>query len=238
MIDGSAETESTERHAGGHPRLRRLFVVLLLLTIAACLGVAALAYRTRERYRAEIARLHSAMSDLERARLDHLMSSDESKLRLALTLIRKQARLEPALHLSVSVDSNAMYLEHEGATLRAMPIEIAAERSIGIAPDTVHLAPPRGVRTVARILSESEAWEVPAWVYTDRGLTLPGERAIGGALGPAAILLDGGSLIYTMPAVGPLNDSAYVLPGAIRVRRDDMMAILPNLHAGMRVYFY
>ena len=54
----------------------------------------------------------------------------------------------------------------------------------------------------------------------------------------AAIRLDGGTVIYTLPSVGPLNDSNYVLPGAIRVRASDLKAIVPNLRPGVAVYFY
>jgi phosphoribosylamine--glycine ligase len=61
---------------------------------------------------------------------------------------------------------------------------------------------------------------------------------LAGALGPAAIRLDGGTVIYSLPSVGPLNDSSYVLPGAIRVRASDLKAIVPNLRPGVAVYFY
>jgi hypothetical protein len=101
----------------------------------------------------------------------------------------------------------------------------------------VHIAAPRGKRTVEQVLSEGDVWDVPAWVYTDRGLP-PGETRMKGALGPVAVRLDGGTVIYSMPRVGPLNDSSYVLPGAIRVRANDLKAIVPNLRPGVAVYFY
>ena len=87
------------------------------------------------------------------------------------------------------------------------------------------------------VLDETGVWDVPAWAYTDRGLP-PGEAHLKGALGPAAVRLDGGTVIYSMPSVGPLNDSSYVLPGAIRVRASDLRAIVPNLRPGVAVYFY
>jgi hypothetical protein len=118
-----------------------------------------------------------------------------------------------------------------------MPITVGPERRVGTPPDTVHLAAPRGKRTVEQVLVEDDAWQVPAWVYTDRGVAA-GEPTLKGALGPAAIRLDGGTVIYSMPSVGPLNDSGYVLPGAIRVRAGDLKAISPNLHPGVAVYFY
>lgn len=192
----------------------------------------------RKRYGAEIDRLRASMTDLERKRTDEIVSQDESRMRVAIALIRRQARMEGSLHLAVSVDSSAMYLEREGALLREMPVHVGPERRVGIAPDTVHLVPPRGVRTIARVLTASDAWEVPEWVYIDRGLPVPTERTVRGSLGAGAILLEGGTILYSMPTEGPLSDSAYVMPGAVRARAEDLQAILPNLSAGMRVYFY
>ena len=131
-----------------------------------------------------------------------------------------------------------MYLEREGALLREMPVVVGPEKRVGIAPDTVHLAPPLGVRRVARVLTEADAWEVPSWVYTDRGLPLPLDRVVPGGLGPVAILLDGGTVIYSLPSSGPLADSSYALPGAVRARAQDLRAVIPNLAPGTRIYFY
>jgi hypothetical protein len=208
--------------------------VILALFAGADLWVAA----QRERYEREIERLRASMTTLERQRADAIVSQERGKLRLAVELMRRQAHLEPGLHLSIAVDSGTMTLEREGALLRGMAVQIGPERRIGIAPDTVLLAAPRGVRTVARVLDDSAAWEVPAWVYADRELVQPAARALRGALGPAAIVLDGGTVIYSIPSVGPLNDSAYVLPGSIRARTEDLRAIVPNLTPGMRVYLY
>ena len=59
-----------------------------------------------------------------------------------------------------------------------------------------------------------------------------------GALGAGAIVLSGGAVIYARPSDGPLSDSTYVLPGAIRARTQDLRAIAPNLTPGMAVYLY
>ena len=53
-----------------------------------------------------------------------------------------------------------------------------------------------------------------------------------------AVVLDGGTVLYSMPAAGPLADSAYVLPGSVRVRAEDLEAIMPNVQRGTAVYFY
>jgi hypothetical protein len=131
-----------------------------------------------------------------------------------------------------------MYLEREGALLREIPVEMGPERRVGTPPDTVHMAIPRGARTVARIVGPTDGWEVPTWVYADRGLTPPEERTVRGALGPVAIVLEGGTVVYSLPKAGPLNDSAYVLPGGVRARAEDLRAIVPNLKRGTTVYFY
>ncbi len=210
-------------------------MAIALLTF---LAIDAWLIRKRLRYRGEIERLRAEMTSLERSRTDAILARDENRLRLALELIRRQARIDKDLHLSVTVDSGVMFLEREGAHLREMPIQIGPERTVGVAPDTVRMVAPRGARTIERIIDENESWEVPAWVYGDRGLPPSQDRTIKGALGPAAIVLSGGTVIYSMPSVGPLNDSAYVLPGSIRARAADLKAILPNLQNGMTVYFY
>ena len=217
-----------------HPGL----VATMLVAVLALLAMDAWIVAKRTRYRDEIRRLRASMTALERTRADQIVAQEENKLRVALALIRRQARREGGLHLAVSIDSSAMYLEREGALLREMPVQVGPERRVGIPPDTVRLVPPRGVRTIARVLGAQDAWEVPEWVFVDRGITPPAERSVRGALGPAAILLEGGTIVYSMPSAGPLNDSAYVLPGAIRARTEDLQAVLPNLGAGTRVYFY
>jgi hypothetical protein len=194
--------------------------------------------RKRERYIEEDARLRDGMSGLQRQQADAILSNEQNKVRMMIELVRRQAQIDKQLHLAVPVDSGVMYLEQDGALLREMPVQVGPERRVGTPPDTVYMVAPRGTRTVERILAGSDAWEIPAWVYTDRGIAVPTDRALKGALGPAAIVLVGGTVIYSLPNVGPLNDSTYVLPGSIRTRSADIQAIAANLKAGMTVYFY
>ncbi len=239
--DMKPDAPAGERRRPGWAEFRHSYPGLIAtmgVALIALLAMDVWIFAKRQRYDNEIRRLRASMTALERQRADQIVAQEESKLRVAIELLRRQAQMENALHLSVTVDSNAMYLEREGAMLRAMPVEIGPERLVGIAPDTVHLAAPRGVRTVSRVLSADVAWDVPAWVYADRGVPIPPARSVRGALGPVALLLDGGTVIYSMPNVGPLNDSTYVMPGAVRARADDLRAMLPNLTPGVRVYFY
>jgi hypothetical protein len=119
-----------------------------------------------------------------------------------------------------------------------MPVKIGPEATVGSAPNEVRLAPPLGKRVVVRIVDLSYAWDVPAWVWTQRGLARPPSRRVEGALGPVAILLDGGAVIYSRPASGPLAADDYVLPGSARAEAADLEAIRENLAPGMPVYFY
>lgn len=230
----------TDRRRASWREFRRSYPgIIATATVAILIFLAADAWLVTRylRYRRETAELRASMSDVERKRTDELLAQNENRLKVMVELFKRQANLDQTLHLSVSLDSGVMYLEREGALLREMPITVGPEKRVGVPPDTVHVAAPRGKRTVERILGDSDAWAIPRWVFADRGL-VPGDSVLAGALGPAAIELDGGTVIYSLPTVGPLNDSAYVLPGAIRVRASDLRAIAPNLHPGVAVYFY
>lgn len=192
----------------------------------------------RVKYDREIERLRAGMTAVERRKADAEIASNERRLQVMVELARRQAVGDKDLHLSLAVDSGVMHLAREGAVLRNMSVRVGPEKWVGSAPDTVKMVAPRGTRTVEKVLDGSAAWEVPAWVYADRSVAVPGDRTLAGALGPAAVLLSGGTVLYTMPTVGPLNDSSYVMPGSIRARTEDLEAVVPNLKPGMTVYFY
>jgi hypothetical protein len=238
-------TTGQSSHLPAHPqrpwrawfRRHQVLTAFFVAFVLALAAVNAWVLTRRQRYLDEIDRLRASMTQLERERTDQLVAQEDNKLRLAIALIQKQARIERTLHLSVALDSGAMFLEREGAMLREMPVQVGSERRVGLTPDTVRLAAPRGVRTVARVIDDTTSWEVPAWVYLDRGIEAPQQRVIAGALG-LAVILDGGAIIYAQPSVGPLADSTYVMPGAIRARPEDLRAIFPNIAPGTRVYLY
>jgi len=64
-----------------------------------------------------------------------------------------------------------------------------------------------------------------------------GERTVAD-LSDTKIVLDGGTEILTSPSKELRNDSTPVPPGSLRIRKEDLDAIMPNLSAGMKVYFY
>ena len=61
-----------------------------------------------------------------------------------------------------------------------------------------------------------------------------GERTVAD-LSDNKITLDGGAIILSAKTA---NDSTPIPPGSLRIPLDDMKAIMPNLNAGMKVYFY
>jgi hypothetical protein len=229
------------RRSGRWNEFRRAYpgvIGTLWVALVALLVTDAMLARKRDEYGAEVARLRNGMSVVERRSADLELANHEKQLRVMVELARRQAQGDKELHLSVAVDSGVMYLEREGALLREMPVRVGPERVVGVRPNTFHMVAPRGSRTVEKILTADSTWAIPLWVYADRGVRADSNPVMKGALGEAAIVLNGGAVIYGDPRVGPLADSTYVLPGSIRARLADLRAIVPNLRPGTNVYLY
>jgi hypothetical protein len=64
-----------------------------------------------------------------------------------------------------------------------------------------------------------------------------GERTVAD-LSSSRIVLDGGAQILVSSTSSLANDSTPIPPGSLRIGAEDMKAIMPNLKAGMKVYFY
>jgi len=64
-----------------------------------------------------------------------------------------------------------------------------------------------------------------------------GERTVAD-LSDTKITLDGGTQILSSRSTHVANDSTPIPPGSLRISIEDMKAIMPNLSAGMKVYFY
>ena len=234
-------TEQVERRRQSWREFRLAYpgiVTVLFVVLVSMVAIDGWLVYQRVRYARETARLRASMTDQERRKADMVIAAEQNRTRVALELMRRQANIDKDLHLSVAVDSGVMYLERDGALLREMPVDVGSEKRVGNAPDTMKIVAPRGARTVERVLGAKDRWEIPKWVYVDRGLPVPDDRMVAGAPGSGAIVLSGGAVIYTHPTDGPLRDSSYVLPGAIRVRVQDLRAIAPNLTPGMTVYLY
>lgn len=208
---------------------------LILLGLAALDGL--LLYK-RSRYREETERLRAGMSSFERSRSDAILAAEADQTGLMLQLARRQSFGDEALHLAVSSDSSFVALDRGGVRLRTMPARFGPERRVGVPPDTLWVAVPRGMRTIERRLTPADRFELPAWLWSDRQQVAPTERWEQGWTGVDALVTSGGTLIYAVPATGPLADSSYVMPGSIRLDAADLKAIRDNVTPGMRVYFF
>jgi hypothetical protein len=206
----------------------------LLLIVDVALGVAAW------RYSRQTAAAQQGMTGLERERSDALMAAEKDRMALLLALVRQQSVQDRRLNLSVSLDESTMDLQREGAQLRHMKVALGPEAAVGAEPDVVRLVPPRGRRQLVRVVGGDFEWAPPRWVFAHRGLAAPpaAERSVTGGLGDLALVLDDGTVIYTLPARGPLSDRDYVMPGTVRAQLEDLLAIRENLTPGLPVYFH
>jgi hypothetical protein len=64
-----------------------------------------------------------------------------------------------------------------------------------------------------------------------------GERTVAD-LSSSEIVLDGGAKILVASSSSLAADSTQIPAGSLRIGAEDMKAIMPNLKAGMKVYFY
>ncbi len=218
-------------HSG---RGRSVLVVFVIVALAAN----AVLLSRYLRYERETARLREGMTKAQRERADAVVAAERHRIRIELELIRRQSRGDRQLHLAVNVDSNRMVLERDGVVLREMNVRIGQERIPGARGDSLIQVSALGRRTVERRLSANDSWEVPRDAYHDRGLPLPDDRRVRGALGANAVILNEGTVVYAVPEKGPLADSSYVLPGSVQVSEADLKALSASIRPGMPVYFY
>jgi hypothetical protein len=190
------------------------------------------------RYKEETGRLRAGMTTAQRERADAVVAAERHRLRVEFELVRRQARGDRQLHLSVNVDSGRMVLERDGVVLRDMSVRIGPERLPGARGDSSILVSALGLRTVERVLSQQDSWALPSTVFVERGLPVPDDLRVRGALGDDAIVLDEGTVVYAVPESGPLADTAYVLPGSVQLAAADLKALSASIRPGMAVYFY
>ena len=184
------------------------FVKTIAIGLVAMLVIDGWLIAQRLKYDREIDRLRGSMTASERQKTDLIVQSEQDKIRMAIALARRQAQIDKKLHLSVSLDSAKMYLEREGALLRTIRVAFGPEGKVATGSDSIPMPTPRGERTITQFNANE-------------------------------IILDGGTVISagSLPSTG---DSAAtgLRPGEVRIGQADMTAILPNISAGMKVYFY
>jgi hypothetical protein len=151
--DPAKGREGDRRRAGWRDFRRAYpgFVFTLIIALIAILSLDAFLLNKRRVYTAEVVRLRGAMTDAERAKTDAIIEAEHDKSRIALELAKRQAKMEKALHLAVSLDSGRIYLEREGAVLREMAALIGPEKGVTPGSDSVPVVIPRGELNIARI---------------------------------------------------------------------------------------
>lgn len=159
-LDGPGDRRDPEKGREGDRRrpgwrdFRRAypgFILTLMIGLIAILSLDAYLMHKRRLYTAEVNRLRGSMTDAERAKTDAIIAAEDNKARIAIELARRQAKMEKALHLAVSLDSGRIYLEREGAVLREMAALFGPEKGVTPGSDSVPVVIPRGEMNVARI---------------------------------------------------------------------------------------
>jgi len=143
-----------DRRRGGWRDFRRTypgFVFTLIIGLIAMLSIDAFLILTRRGYEAEVVRLRAGMTDQEKSTTDAIIAAEENKLKIAIALARRQAKLEKTLHLSVAVDSGKIYLEREGAVLREMAAAFGPDGMVSTGTDSIPLVVPRGERSIRKV---------------------------------------------------------------------------------------
>ncbi|MEK6557597.1 MAG: hypothetical protein AABZ14_04785, partial [Candidatus Margulisiibacteriota bacterium] len=168
-------------------------------------------------YSFELKQLINLMTNAEKKRLEAISTTQANELALAMEMTRRMDLADGDLHLTVDTKKGLMILSRQGAKLREMKILMGKEGLVGERPDRVRLTLPLGKRQITDIVDETYAWKAPAWVYSQLGQKAISGDALVGALGPLAIFLDSGTIIYASPSKGPLQRETYILPGSIRM---------------------
>ncbi len=133
--------------------------------------------RKRGDYEREVVRLRQGMSSVERRKADVVFAANKDKFRLIVELARRQAVGDRDLHLSVAIDRGEMDLEREGVELRRMAVRVGPEADVGSPPNRVHVAAPRGQRTVAAVAPWRITLDGGTTIYADSGRDLSGDAA-------------------------------------------------------------
>jgi hypothetical protein len=217
-----------------YPRI----VTAMTIGLVALLAFDAFLLFKAVQYRRQIREDRASMSATDKQRADALLANQATRADLEEALVAQQAVKDKGLNLSIALEEGTMDLQREGAQLREIRVKIGPEVTVGPPPGARKITPPLGRRQVVAVVDGSYAWDVPAWVFQQRGQPAATNRRVPGALGEIAVILDDGNVIYSRPKAGPLADDSYVLPGSVRADAADLQAIRPNLSPGIPVYFH
>lgn len=183
------------------------------------------------------ARMNASLVQADAKRSAERKAAEEHLAAASAERARREALTARGLHLAIDCGNKVMSLRREGALLREMPVRLR-EPAPGTGSKVIEPAPPRGRHVVVALVDKEYRFEVPEEAFRIQGIPVPVDRTIAGALGPDAVILNSGALIYSLPETGPLSDPRYLIPGAVRVETADLRALKESLRPGMAVYFY
>ena len=212
--------------------------LFLAITVAALLLTSIALLIFLGLYKGELMAVQSRLTLSEQRRVFALSSTQNNKLSLAIELTKRLAQIDSSVHLTIDTQKQIMVLARHNATLREMSVQIGASATIDTKSDQFRISIPLGQRHIVKVVDADYPWVIPDWLIKKQGLQLASGNVLSGALGSCAVILNGGTVIYTRPSIGPLNDATYVLPGSIRMTTQDARAIRKELRPGMDVYFY
>jgi hypothetical protein len=214
-------------------------MVLLGLLFVAAAGI--IAARVPE-YQQQAARLDRGMTEQEKQTRDGILNSTVKRSELALALLQRELRMkelqQKGLHIAVDTQDSVLFLRHDNATLRRVPVRIGPDSTVTASDGRTW----RMVRALGeRHVEDKETdgiFATPEWIYVARGEAVPSreKRVDAGALGKYTLLLDDGTAIYTPPSGGPFT--ASVKPAAFLVAEADMQPIFDAVGKDTPVFIY
>ncbi|GFO56934.1 hypothetical protein GMSM_39410 [Geomonas sp. Red276] len=210
-----------------YPRRTVLYTVAIALFLLADLILIA----KHLQYLREQPKLLASMDQADLLRVESMEQAERNLAERRMLLGRREAVLARGPHLSIDCSRGVMYLQHDRAVLREMPVRLGSALTAAT-PDGSLLVPLRRSR---RILAGGIVTVAAPAAPLPNGAT--GPEGAAASADPLPVLLEGGVAIYPMPEDGSLSGGQYP-PNAIQVARSDLEAIRETLHPGMRVYFY
>ena len=154
---------------------------------------------------------------------------ETSRLRAGMSAVERE-RIDAAL----ASDSNRLQVMIELARRQAR-VDAGLHLSVAVDSGVLHLEQEGALLRTARVDIGADSW-LRAGSGDSVRLSAPrGTRTIQRLEDDTLVLLNGGTVLYARAAG---DSGAAARPGSVRLDPKDLRALLPNLKAGQRVYFY
>ncbi|MCM0083843.1 hypothetical protein L4X63_19845 [Geomonas sp. Red32] len=212
-----------------YPRRTVLYTVAIAIFLLADLILIA----KHLQYLREQPKRLASMDQADLLRTESVEQTERNLAERRMLLGRRQAMLARGPHLSIDCSRGVMYLQHDRAILREMPVRLGSALTAATPDGSLQVPLKRSRRILA---GENGQVTAPAAPLPGTAAAPEGAAAAAGS-DPLPVFLEGGIAIYPLPEDGALSGGRYP-PDAIEVARSDLEAIRETLHPGMRVYFY